>query len=121
MRESFIAIILILLPAFVSASTLNPPWKRVYKKPGYEFWYNTSSVKYFGQIIDVDVWEVRPESASLKRIRFDRTNGQVAIATAKGYKYDKLVADFDFTNNGYVYGKAYNEYRLLFKKLNAAP
>lgn len=110
-------LILLLIPVVSFSATLDPPWKNVIKKPGYEFWYNPTSVKYFGKIIDVDIWEVEPDRASQKRIRFDQANGQVAIATAKGYKRGKLVADFDFSKNGFVYGKAGKEYRTLYNKL----
>lgn len=118
MKTIIVFITLILSTQIVLSATLDPPWKPAYKKPGYEFWYNPNTVKYFGGIIDVDVWEVEPDRASQKRIRFDRKTGQVAIATAKGYKYGKLVADFDFSKNGYVYGKAGKEYKSLFKILN---
>lgn len=118
MKLFTIVMVLIVSAQLALSATLEPPWKPVYKKPGYEFWYNPSTVKYFGGIIDVDVWEVEPDRASQKHIRFDRKTGQVAIATAKGYKYGKLVADFDFSKNGYVYGRTGKEYKSLYKILN---
>lgn len=117
MRLFCLILTAILIPISISAATLDPPWKPVLKKPGYEFWYNPTSVKHFGGIIDVEVWEVRPDSAANKKIRYDVSNGQVAVATGKGYKYGKLVSDLDFTKVGYFYSKPVKEYKLLFKKL----
>ena len=99
---------------------LNLPWKRIVKAPGYELWYDSSTVKETPQYIDVDEWELDGNNGTSKNrhTRFERSTGRSAIGEVKGYKGDRLMGHYDFAKNGYMFKKAVPEERKLFRVLN---
>ena len=113
-------LILVLLPVFSYSASLEPPWKCVVCNKKYEFWYDTSQVTKSAGFIDVYTWEIYLNDASMayRHEKYNRSNGQVGFAEAKGYKYDRLVVDTDLSKNGLFFMMPGKERKKLFKILN---
>lgn len=121
MKRKFLLIIaVVLLPVFSFSASLELPWKCIVQNRKYEFWYDTSRVEKSANHIDAYTWEIHLNTGQMayRHMKFNRSNGQVAYGVGKGYKYNRLVADFDLSKTGYLFMLPGKEEKKLFKILS---
>jgi hypothetical protein len=118
-RMVLFILVFVSLPVYSFSASLEPPWKCLIHNQKYEFWYDTSRIEKSANYIDVYTWEIyiNEERMAYRHTKFNRANGKVAYGEAKGYKYGRLVADFDFSKTGFLFNTPGKEEKKLFKIL----